>query len=369
MKNLFVIAEPEILFEQGTRNNALNEILKYYTSYNLSVTYISGSSCEQSFEINGVVYKPLSNYSKNKRNIFIFHNEIRSFFLKVVNVENLHIQFRLPSIYSLQVYFLVRDIIPKDKISFYIAGDWKESLKFNYPRKKVFHSVLPFIQKLVIKGKVCVCTGEKLLSDNKAYISRGLDFYSTTHTIDDVCLVPVSRENSRSICFVGRIEKLKNYQFMLHLAKGSLGSKYSFHWLGDGPDREILEQEVAFNNLSNVHIHGHVSDRRVFDEIVTQCKYFVLCSYTEGTSKTLPEMMCRSVIPIAFKGVGSNSKILSFGNGILVDVDDYNDVTQKIIEIDNDSNKYHSLLDCGNNYAKLFTVESQLARMFEFLYS
>ncbi|OEE86163.1 glycosyl hydrolase family 1 [Enterovibrio norvegicus FF-162] len=369
MKDLYVISEPEIILNEGCRNNALNEILKHYSKYNTNVRYISSSDSDAIFSKDGVDYVSLSKYSKRKRNILGCRREVKSFFANALKDDNVHFQFRLPSMYALQVYFLVRNILPDEKVSFYIAGDWKESLKYNYPKYPLLSYILPTIQDRVLRNKLCVFTGEELLIKNHMRISKGLDFYSTTHTINDVDTVPISKFRTRAICFIGRIEKLKNYNFMLSMARSELGEDYHFHWLGDGPDRSELEGAIKKNQLTNITLHGHVSDRRKFNEIVDKCKYFVLSSYTEGTSKTLPEMMCRSIVPIAFDNVGSNSKILSYGNGVLVNVDDCEMVVKKILEIDCDQSVYQSILDSGNKYAREHTIEIQLKRMFEFLYS
>lgn len=370
---LIVIGEPEILSLVGTRNNALNEILSNYIDFNSQgVIYFSStlSMHYEDYNCKGVRYVGLPIYSKSSRIILNKKNEIIRVFKELLDLNSdyrIHVQFRLPSIFTLQMYFILKDIIPKDLISFYIAGNWDESLKYNYPDKYWCLKYLVIFQNLIIKNKTCVFTGDKLLIENKKLTSKGFAFYSTTHTDNDIkpfC----NKYTLNEICFVGRIEKLKNYKFIIELAKQKQGEKYMFNILGDGPDMSNLLEIINKYKLNNIKVHGHISNRSDFDNIVNRCKYFILPSYTEGTSKTLPEMMCRSTIPIAFSGVGSNNEILSFNNGFLVPIDDVMTVMKYMEEMDSNYDEYENMVNCGLKYVKKNTIKKQLNNMFDFLY-
>jgi len=366
--NLIVIGEPELVLGNGTRNNALNEILQQYINYNKSVTYISSYKYDCDFLHKNVRYKSVSNYTKDKRYILNEKYEVRKFFKSLLENKEIHIQFRLPSLYTLQIYFMIKDLLPINKYSFYIAGDWKLSLKFNFPKKKYLYLILPILQDLCIKNETCVFTGKALMDKNNHLVKRGFSFYSTTHTYSDVPNNYKSKFNETSICFIGRLEKLKNYNFFLKLANTKVLSHYHFHLLGDGPDKVIVEDFIKINEIKNVTLHGHIESRTLFNNIIDQCKYFVLPSYTEGTSKTLPEMMTRSTIPIAFKEVGANDFILGQGNGHLCDVNDINSVTDFINKVDSSELAYNDILSSCINYAKDYSLDSQLDKMFGFLY-
>jgi glycosyltransferase involved in cell wall biosynthesis len=369
--NLIVISEPELIVGKGTRNNALNEILTYYLEHNQSVTYFSSSDQLQEFNVDGVEYFSLSNYSKQKRIVFKEFFSIRKRFKEILaKYKDAHVQFRLPSLYSMQIYLIVKNLIPKKQLSFYIAGDWQESLKFNYPEKLYLSKILPVLQNKIIQNHLCVFTGKTLLNKNVKRVERGFAFYSTTHANKDVPETITDKSEKLGICFIGRIEKLKNFNFFIELAKSEKTSrKYSFHLLGDGPETTHVKDTLIKSGITNLTLHGHVNDRVKFDEIISNSKYFVLPSYTEGTSKTLPEMMCRSTIPIAFNGVGSNNDILQHNNGFLSDVDDLDAVINFINEVDMDNEKYFQILQAGNKYAKENAIEKQLKTMFEFLYA
>jgi len=369
--NLIVISEPELVLEKGTRNSALNDILGFYLQFNRTVTYCSPGHSVLDFDVCGVRYCSLSRYTKSNRFIFWEIFSIRKKFRAILKEYNdVHVQFRLPSLYTMQIYFLVKDLIPKRKVSFYIAGDWQESLKFNYPDKIYLSKILPIIQNNIIKDGVCVFTGSRLLEKNIQKVHRGFSFYSTTHSKTDIPLAVSDKSQCLSVCFIGRIEKLKNFTFFIELAKTKdLVKKYHFHMLGDGPEFSSVRKYIDKSNLINITMHGHVDDKSQFNDIVAKCKYFVLPSYTEGTSKTLPEMMCRSTIPIAFENVGSNNDILKSGNGYLASVDDLNAVINFINQVDQDEQRYLTILESGIAYADEYCIENQLTSMFSFLYA
>lgn len=365
-KKLIVIGEPEVESKFGSRNNAMNEILEEYKNHHSEVFYISGTNTlvpGDSYIYNGVNYLAICRHSKSNRVILKdFVNIIRTF--KSVYEPDVHVQFRVPSIFTLQLYFLVSSLLNKKNISFYIAGDWKQSLKHNYPNKKLMTKLLPSIQNLIIKNKKCVCTGKALATDVGNYTNTTFEFYSTTHKICDI--KNVNKFELRNICFIGRIEKLKNYQFFVNLSqKDYMVDNYIFHILGDGPESSQLIQSIA--SLKNVVYHGHLSNRADVQELVDSCKYFILPSYTEGTSKTLPEAMARSTVPIAFKNVGANNYIIK-DNGLLVDIDDYNAIVEYIKSMDTNVEMYKKTLRHCTDYAESNSIDKQVGNMFEFIY-
>ncbi|MDH5919387.1 glycosyltransferase, partial [Vibrio splendidus] len=262
------------------------------------------------------------------------------------------------------LYILLFGQLNRNNISFYIAGDWKQSLIHNYPNKRLITKLLPLIQNTVIRNRKCVCTGKALVDEVSNYTNSTFEFYSTTHKASDI--KNVNKFGLRDVCFIGRIEKLKNYQFFINLSqKNYMLDNYTFHILGDGPESNQLIQSIA--PLKNIIYHGHLSNRAEVQELVDNCKYFVLPSYTEGTSKTLPEVMARSTIPIAFKNVGANNYIIN-ENGILVDIDDSDEVVKYIRLMDSNIELYEKTLSHCINYAEANSIDKQVGNMFEFIY-
>nr|QFC18177.1 glycosyl transferase, group 1 family protein [Vibrio parahaemolyticus] len=344
----------------------MNEILEEYKSSHSEVIYIAGTTKLTPGSIvtkNGVKYLAICKHSKNNRLIFKESLKIVKLF-KSVYAPDIHIQFRVPSIFTLQLYILLIGVINKDNISFYIAGDWEQSLIYNYPNRNFIAKLLPFIQNCFIRNKKCVCTGEALAKKVEKYTKLTFEFYSTTHKEKDI--KDDNKFNSRKICFIGRIEKLKNYKFFVNLSQSSyMKDNYTFHILGDGPETDVLLEYIK--DFDNVFHYGHLSERTEVQRVVDGCKYFILPSYTEGTSKTLPEVMARSTIPIAFKNVGANNSII-YENGKLVDVDDINAVVEYITLMDRDLELYKRTKSLCIDYARSNSIDKQVRKMFEFIY-
>lgn len=371
-KKLIVIGEPEILSSNGTRNNALNEILQNYKNYSIGVFYLgpSGGFDIDSYSCNGVQYEAISSYSKRSRLVV---KECFSIIKKVKKIissyQDYHIQFRIPSLFSLQVYWILKGEIDLSRVSFYVAGDWKESIAFNYPRKK-YLNFLPFLQDLTLRGKKCVFTGHTLLNKNKKIINKGHAFYSTTHKLEDIVSSDiVLRDERKAICFIGRLENLKNPEFMLRLAASeNMRKSYFFYIIGNGPLLDFMKNKIIDLGIDNVKLTGHINDREKFYNIISLCKYYILPSYTEGTPKTLPEMMSQGVLPVAFDNVGSNNYIVE-NRGGLVDIDSVNQVVDFINRCDEDFGFYKDRVNSCLDYAKDHSIEKEMELMFSFLYN
>ncbi|MGM8935033.1 glycosyltransferase [Pseudomonas neustonica] len=370
-KKLVVVGEPEVLSCGGTRNNALNEILTLYCQYAAKVVYIGPRAVggQDGFE-NGVEFRCATSYSKSSRLILSETFHVVRLIKDVLRGEHeYHIQFRVPSLFSLQIYWMLRFTLCPEKVSFYVAGDWAESLSYNYPGER-FLRLLPFFQDITLRKKRCVFTGHKLLSKNESLVGQGHAFYSTTHRESDVkSFDKVAKTSRKGICFVGRLESLKNPMFFVKLAsRVELRDSYVFFVLGDGPLRKKLERLVENAGLTNFHIMGHVNDRDKFYDVVNSCKYLVLPSYTEGTAKVLPELMSKGVVPIAFKGVGANSYILESAGG-LIDVDSVDQAVEFISSCDADVQIYLKHVAGVLSYSLAHTAKQELDAMFEFIFS
>lgn len=362
---MIVVGEPDIRENIGTRNNALNEILYTYTQYADNVIYLGPGN--YSYEYNKVDYISVSSYTKNSRFIMTNALSVISKLKKLLNTHtDYHIQFRVPSLFTLQIYLMTKSILDPKKISFYVAGDWDESLKYNYPNNK-FLKLLPKLQNLILRNKICVFTGDTLLNKHKSVILRGHAIYSTTHKKSDIEIPDINKSfKRRSICFIGRVEKLKNPSFIIKLASSPELQDYSFFILGEGPLKEELENEVNNKKIDNIIFTGHINDRDTFKKIINSCKYYVLSSYTEGTPKTLPEVMSKGILPIAFKNVGSNNYILE-NTGGLIDIDSTTQAIEYIKNNDESFDIYKNNIDNVIEYASKHTIEQEFDAMFSFL--
>ena len=121
-------------------------------------------------------------------------------------------------------------------------------------------------------------------------------------------LVPLADEVFR-IAFVGRLEAVKNAGALLDafalLVDGGTASEL---WLvGDGSEREALEQRIAERRLTNhVRFWGYQRDPA---PLIRQCHIFVQPSISEGFSLALVEAM-RCGLPVIATAVGGAPEVI-----------------------------------------------------------
>lgn len=90
---------------------------------------------------------------------------------------------------------------------------------------------------------------------------------------------------------IGRLEPVKGYMRLLKCAKRLYEEGYIFEiWIiGDGSQREILEQYIEKNNIMNsVKLLGFQSNPYKY---ISKCDAFICSSYTEGFSTAATESM------------------------------------------------------------------------------
>jgi len=117
---------------------------------------------------------------------------------------------------------------------------------------------------------------------------------------------------------VGRLQAEKD-QATLIRAFDVLNKKHhnlELHFIGDGPDRDMLENLVASLEMTdNVVFHGK-SDS--VPEVISKLDIFILPSLGEGISNTILEAMSCG-LPVIATNVGGNPELVSEGStGMLV---------------------------------------------------
>ena len=95
--------------------------------------------------------------------------------------------------------------------------------------------------------------------------------------------------------YVGRLISLKNIELILNIFKKFKGN---CHIIGDGPLKDIvLDTSEKYNNI---HFHGKVSRENVY-KYLSNSKYFISLSKTEGLPITLLESIILGCMPIVSK--------------------------------------------------------------------
>ena len=140
------------------------------------------------------------------------------------------------------------------------------------------------------------------------------------NSIESLPLNKSSLEEKRLIS-VGRLSPEKGYLDLLKLYK-NLSKDYP-EWtldiVGDGSEREKLEEYISKNNLEEkVTLHGFLG-KEAIDKLLNKSSIYLMTSYTESFGIVLIEAMSHGVPCIAYDSAEGAREIINSGeNGYLI---------------------------------------------------
>lgn len=128
---------------------------------------------------------------------------------------------------------------------------------------------------------------------------------------------------------------------------------------GDGPEREnLIQLATSLNILNKIEFTGALSRERVYEEI-DNCDAFVLASRFETFGVVLIEALSNGKPVISTKNGGAN-EIVSEENGLLIDIDNVDQLGKAMICIIKNYEKYNKEKireNCINTYDKKVIIE------------
>ena len=123
----------------------------------------------------------------------------------------------------------------------------------------------------------------------------------------------LNKRHSDRVLSVGRLEKQKNYSYLIDSLSNS---KYSIDIVGKGSLKESLKKESGEKNVK-LKLLDPIENESLL-EVYQDYKYFILTSFYEGNPKALIEAMSSGCIVLA-SNIENNSEIIdNYINGILV---------------------------------------------------
>lgn len=158
--------------------------------------------------------------------------------------------------------------------------------------------------------------------------------------------LPISSP-SKIVGVIGRLRWEKDLTTTLKVAEKVIQERPDtyFFLIGDGPDREELEQQVQQMGLSEKILF--LGFREDVMNIYAALDVFASTSLTEGTPNTVLEALAMKV-PIVHTDVGGVHEMIQDGyDGILCQVGDIDEISQAILSILNNEEKARSLREQG----------------------
>jgi glycosyltransferase involved in cell wall biosynthesis len=140
-------------------------------------------------------------------------------------------------------------------------------------------------------------------------------------------------DNQKNIIFIGRLDQMKGVQVLFEAFKTLKedGVAAQLNVIGDGPDRDKLQKLAR-----DIGVNDSISFCGAVAEIIPYLQksdLFVLPSLSEGLSNVLLEAMACS-IPIVATRVGGNIDLIRDGeNGILVEPENSNQLSEAMQKI------------------------------------
>ena len=160
----------------------------------------------------------------------------------------------------------------------------------------------------------------------------------TPNTLDSISKT-VSNLKEKRLISVGRLSKEKGYMDLLEISKDIFkeNKDWSLDIIGDGFEKEKLENYIKDNNLSkNVILHGF-KDKDYINRLLSKSSIYLMTSYTESFGIVLIEAMNFGLPVIAFSDAeGAREIIKDNKNGYLIDNRDKTEYIEKVNKLIND---------------------------------
>lgn len=165
-----------------------------------------------------------------------------------------------------------------------------EAKKGNYLKSriyKIYEKFMIYVSDIVIVSNENDRSYFQSLTSKKININRN-------YVINNKKPKEYNRISNR-ILFVGRLRQQKN---LFNIIKACHNAGFGLEIIGDGPEYIELQSFVDVNNY-DVRFHGNTPFEEISNNFYFKYKYCILCSYFEGTPKTLLEALDHECIPIA----------------------------------------------------------------------
>ena len=160
--------------------------------------------------------------------------------------------------------------------------------------------------------------------------------------------------------YVGRMVAMKNNSDLIKAFKLlNEDNKHSLCMIGDGKDRQKLEQFCSKETISNVHFAGAVNN--VFDYL-SKAKVFCLFSDYEGGPICLLEAMSCG-LPVVCSDIGGNRTYVNNNeNGFLFELHNIKEASDKMRLLIEDNNLYDKMSKNAIKVAKENSVENMVKK-------
>lgn len=171
----------------------------------------------------------------------------------------------------------------------------------------------------------------------------------------------MSRLTYPNLITVGRLAPEKGYLDLLYIYKDLKDLHCTWHLdiVGDGEERDKLEEFIAKNNLSNdVTLHGFKSSDEI-EKLMQKSSIYVMSSYTESFGIVLLEAMSNGLPCVAFDSAEGAREIITSGrDGYIIRHRNFLAMEKKLLDLMKDLEKRKELGKNGRAKVKEFIADN-----------
>ncbi len=233
--------------------------------------------------------------------------------------------------------------ILKNKLHFWTEANYMDSglMKNNSFKFKLRKFIFDTIDgNIIIPGKVARQTLSKYWNIDKHVI-----YLPNTVNINYKNIVPIKLSNKKiNILIVARLEeKIKGILNFLNSIDENDLNKCEIYIAGEGRDRELYEEYIELNNITNIKLLGNL-DRDLVLSYYQGCDLFVLPSFSDSNPLSVIEALFASKPLLISDQCGNKFEAVEEGeNGYLINPYDSNDIKEKFSVILNKYNEFNTM--------------------------
>lgn len=281
------------------------------------------------------------NISRNKYINRIKYNYKLYKFLKNNKYDIIHINSSV-FLFSFQVALISK--ITKHKI---IVVESHSIPYISKIKRLLIKILLPIYKRLINKSLSCSIEAEKsLFLNNTEILNNGIDInnYKFNEKIRNEYRKNLNIEDKKVYGTIGRIDKNKNYNFLIDLFNNIKDKNSILLIIGTGPDKEQIENKIKELKLDKKVLL--LGQRQDIKELLSCMDIFIFPSLKEGFGLSIIESLTSGLPTI----INSNIKINIKSNN-LYRIDNYDISTWKEtinnIKINKRENSYKEVINSG----------------------
>jgi len=245
------------------------------------------------------------------------------------------------------------------RVDFPIKNNWFSRFKYNYSKIKRVICISDTIHQMTavdIKDKSKLITIHSGVDINKFSPYFNSNWLRTNYGLD---------KNAVVIGNISAISNQKDYFTFVKVAERIIRRKRNIYFfiVGDGPDRQIIEQFVHKKGLENyITFTGFVDN---INEVLPSLDIFLFTSRTEGLGTSVLDAMAASVPIVSTAAGGVSEMVVHEKNGLLYQVGDVQGITKGVERLLKSTELCISLSEGGQETVRSFSKEKTARRTLE----